>query len=91
MQIAVFAPLTFRPTWRVTRTTRPVLFMVFGILPVALGLKQTLIDIDAPMTTFVHAALFGGMALYFLAHVAFRLRKLLTVTVQVLIFPSHPA
>jgi hypothetical protein len=38
--------------------------MVFGIVLVALGLKKTLLDIDAPLKTIVSVALFGGMALY---------------------------
>ena len=58
------------------------LFMVFGIVLVALGLKKTLLDIDAPLKAVVSVALFGGMALYLLAHVAFRLRNIHTVNVQ---------
>ena len=61
------------------------LFMVFGIVLVALGLKKTLLDIDAPLKTVVSVALFGGMALYLLAHVAFRLRNIHTVNVQRLV------
>ncbi len=61
------------------------LFMVFGIVLVALGLKKTLLDIDAPLKTIVSVALFGGMALYLVAHVAFRLRNIHTVNVQRLV------
>jgi len=61
------------------------LFMVFGIVLVALGLKKTLLDIDAPLKTVVSVALFGGMALYLLAHVAFRLRNIGTLNVQRLV------
>ena len=61
------------------------LFMVFGIVLVALGLKKTLLDIDAPLQTVVSAALFGGIALYLLAHVAFRLRNTNTVNVARLV------
>ena len=61
------------------------LFMVFGIVLVALGLKKTLLDIDAPLKTIVSVALFGGMALYLVAHVAFRLRNIRTVNVQRLV------
>ena len=61
------------------------LFMVFGIVLVALGLKKTLLDIDSPLKTIVSAALFGGMALYLLAHVAFRLRNIGTLNVQRLV------
>jgi low temperature requirement protein LtrA len=59
--------------------------MVFGIVLVALGLKKTLLDIDAPLKTIVSVALFGGMALYLVAHVAFRLRNIHTVNVQRLV------
>ena len=52
------------------------LFMVFGIVLVALGLKKTLLDIDAPLKSIVSVALFGGMALYLFAHIAFRLRNM---------------
>ena len=61
------------------------LFMVFGIVLVALGLKKTLLDIEAPLKAVVSVALFGGMALYLLAHVAFRLRNIRTVNVQRLV------
>jgi low temperature requirement protein LtrA len=59
--------------------------MVFGIVLVALGLKKTLLDIDAPLKAIVSVALFGGMALYLVAHVAFRLRNIHTVNVQRLV------
>ena len=36
------------------------LFMVFGIVLVALGLKKTLIDIDAPLKSVVAVALLSG-------------------------------
>ena len=61
------------------------LLMVFGIVLVALGLKKSLLDIDAPLKTIVSVALFGGMALYLVAHVAFRLRNIHTVNVQRLV------
>jgi len=61
------------------------LFMVFGIVLVALGLKKTLLDIEAPLKVIVSVALFGGMALYLLAHVAFRLRNIGTLNVQRLV------
>jgi low temperature requirement protein LtrA len=61
------------------------LFMVFGIVLVALGLKKTLLDIEPPLKAVVSGALFGGMALYLLAHVAFRLRNIRTVNVQRLV------
>ena len=59
--------------------------MVAGIVLVALGLKKTLIDIDSPLKLIVSVALFGGLALYLLAHIAFRLRNTRTLNVQRLI------
>ena len=61
------------------------LFMIFGIVLVALGLKKTLLDIEAPLKAVVAVALFGGMALYLLAHIAFRLRNMGTLNVQRLV------
>ena len=48
--------------------------MVAGIVLVALGVKKTLGDVDEPLKTVPTIALLGGIALYLLAHVAFRLR-----------------
>ena len=48
--------------------------MVAGIILVALGIKKTLGDVDEPLETVPTVALLGGIALYFLGHVAFRLR-----------------
>jgi low temperature requirement protein LtrA len=53
--------------------------MVAGIVLLALGLKKTLEHVDEPLATVPAAALVGGMALYLLAHVAFRLRNLHTL------------
>lgn len=61
------------------------LFMVFGIILVALGLKKTLLDIDAPLKSVALVALYGGMALYLLAHVAFRLRNMGSLNIQRLV------
>jgi low temperature requirement protein LtrA len=61
------------------------LFMIFGIVLVALGLKKTLLDIEAPLKSVVAVALFGGLALYLLAHIAFRLRNMGTLNVQRLV------
>lgn len=61
------------------------LFMVFGIVLTALGLKKTLIDIGDPLKAVADVALFGGVALYLLAHVAFRLRNIGTLNVQRLV------
>lgn len=60
-------------------------FMVWGIVLVALGLKKTLLDVDAPLKTLAVIALFGGLAMYLLAHVAFRLRNTGTINTQRLI------
>jgi len=59
--------------------------MVIGIVLVALGLKKTLVDIDSPLKLIVAVALFGGLALYLLAHIAFRLRNTQTLNVQRLV------
>ncbi len=45
-----------------------------GIILVALGIKKTLEHVDEPLATVPTVALFGGIALYLLGHVAFRLR-----------------
>ena len=50
--------------------------MIAGIVLVALGVKKTLGDVDEPLKTVPAVALFGGIALYYAAHVAFRLRNL---------------
>jgi low temperature requirement protein LtrA len=48
--------------------------MVAGIVLFALGLKTTLAHVDAPLPTIPALGLCGGVALYFAAHVASRLR-----------------
>ena len=55
------------------------LFLVFGVVLVALGLKKTLLHIDEPLDTVPAVALFGGLAVYLGAHVAFRWRNIRTV------------
>ncbi len=57
-------------------------FMMWGIVLVALGLKKTLLDVDHPLKAIAAVALFGGPAMYLLAHVAFRLRNMGTLNVQ---------
>jgi low temperature requirement protein LtrA len=54
--------------------------MVLGIVLVALGLKKTLGRVGEPLDTVPAVALVGGVALYLLAHVAFRLRTARTVS-----------
>jgi len=49
--------------------------MVAGIILGALGLKKTIGDVDAPLKVEVATAALGGIALYLLAHVAFRWRN----------------
>jgi len=49
--------------------------MVAGIALVALGLKQTIGDVEATLSAEVATAMLGGLALYLLAHVAFRWRN----------------
>jgi low temperature requirement protein LtrA len=54
--------------------------MVAGIALIAVGIKRTLVDVDDPLTLAAAAALLGGAALYLLAHVAFRLRTMHTLS-----------
>ena len=50
--------------------------MVAGIVLLALGLKKTVGDVEDELGTVVASAMFGGAAIYLLAHVAFRLRNI---------------
>jgi low temperature requirement protein LtrA len=54
--------------------------MVAGIALLAVGLKLTLEDVERPLKLVPAAALLGGAALYLLAHVAFRLRNMHTLS-----------
>jgi low temperature requirement protein LtrA len=56
--------------------------MVAGIVLVALGMKKTLAHVDHHLEIVPATAMFGGMALYLLAHVAFRYRNLRTINRQ---------
>ncbi len=49
--------------------------MVVGIVFVALGLKKTLGHVDEPLKLEIATAMFGGMATYLFAHLAFRWRN----------------
>jgi low temperature requirement protein LtrA len=49
--------------------------MVAGVVLLAVGLKKTLGDVDEPLKTVPAAAMLGGVAVYLLAHVAFRWRN----------------
>ena len=59
--------------------------MIAGIVLIALGLKKTLGDVGAPLAAVPAAALLGGSALYLLAHVAFRLRNVRTLSTHRLV------
>jgi low temperature requirement protein LtrA len=48
--------------------------MIAGIVLFALGLKKTIGDVDEPLATIPAVALCGGLGLYFLTHVALRIR-----------------
>jgi low temperature requirement protein LtrA len=54
--------------------------MVAGIALFAAGLKRTLGRYEDPLTLVPAAALLGGAAMYLLAHVAFRLRNVGTLS-----------
>jgi low temperature requirement protein LtrA len=56
--------------------------MVAGIVLVALGLKKTLAHVEDPLKLVPAVALLSGLALYLLAHVAFRLRNVHRLSVQ---------
>jgi low temperature requirement protein LtrA len=59
--------------------------MIAGIVLVALGLKKTIGEFDAPLKTVPAVALYGGVALYLLAHIAFRLRNVRSLNRQRLV------
>jgi low temperature requirement protein LtrA len=54
--------------------------MVAGIALLAVGLKLTLENVEDPLKLVPTATLLGGAALYLLAHVAFRLRNMHTLS-----------
>ena len=55
--------------------------MVAGIALIAVGIKRTLIDVDEPLSLVAATALLGGAAMYLLAHVAFRLRNMHSLSI----------
>jgi len=59
--------------------------LVAGVILIALGMKKTLGDVDHHLQTVPAVALYGGAALYLLAHVAFRYRNLRTINKQRLV------
>ncbi|HEX3691922.1 MAG TPA: low temperature requirement protein A [Solirubrobacteraceae bacterium] len=54
--------------------------MVAGIALLAVGVKHTLADVSGTLATVPAVALLGGAAAYLLAHVAFRLRNMHTLS-----------
>lgn len=62
--------------------------MVAGIALVAVGLKETLGHVHRTLTVVEAAAMFGGAAVYLLAHVAFRLRNVRTLNRQRLLLAA---
>lgn len=66
-----------------------------GVTLVALALKKTLGDVGGPLKLVPAAALCGGVAVYLLAHIAFRLRnvrslsrsRLITAVVMLALIP----
>jgi low temperature requirement protein LtrA len=59
--------------------------MVAGIILLALGVKKTIGHVDEPLELVPAVALCGGIALYYLAHIAFRLRNVRSVNWQRLV------
>jgi low temperature requirement protein LtrA len=53
--------------------------IIAGIVLVALGVKKVLGDVNEPLKTVPAVALFGGVALYYAGHLAFRLRNVHTL------------
>lgn len=56
--------------------------MVAGIVLSALGFKKTLAHVDEPLATVPAVAMLGGVAVYLLAHIAFRYRHIHTINWQ---------
>jgi low temperature requirement protein LtrA len=54
--------------------------MVAGIALVAVGMRKTLAHVEDPLKLVPATAMFGGAAMYLLAHVAFRLRNVHTLS-----------
>jgi low temperature requirement protein LtrA len=54
--------------------------MVAGIALIAVGMKRTIGHVEDPLKLVTAAALLGGAAMYLLAHVAFRLRNMHTLS-----------
>ena len=56
--------------------------MVAGVVLLALGLKKTLAEVGEPLELVPAVATLGGTTMYLLAHVAFRLRNVHTLSRQ---------
>ena len=56
--------------------------MILGIVFLALGLKKSLLDLGDPLKLIPSGALFGGVALYLLGHILFRLRNMGSINRQ---------
>jgi len=56
--------------------------MVAGVVLLALGVKKTLAHVEDPLKAVAAVALCGGIALYLLGHIAFRLRNVHTLNRQ---------
>jgi low temperature requirement protein LtrA len=59
--------------------------MIAGIALIAVGLKRTLLAVDDPLKLVPAVALLGGAAVYLLAHVAFRLRNMHSLSTRRLV------
>ena len=56
--------------------------MILGIVFLALGLKKSLLEVAEPLKLIPSFALFGGVALYLVGHILFRLRNMGSLNVQ---------
>jgi low temperature requirement protein LtrA len=70
--------------------------MIAGIALIAVGLKRTLLSVDDPLKLVPAVALLGGAGVYLLAHVAFRLRNMHSLStrrlvVAIVLFALVPA
>jgi low temperature requirement protein LtrA len=61
------------------------LMLIAGIVLVAVGAKKTLAHVEEPLALVPAVALCGGVSLYLLGHVAFRLRNIGTLNRQRLV------
>jgi low temperature requirement protein LtrA len=59
--------------------------MIAGIALTAVGMKQTLVDVEAHLKLIPAVAMLGGAAIYLFAHVAFRMRNMGTFNKQRLV------